>query len=149
MEYTLTDFENYLKQKQKEFIEYRKGGFDNVNRKLIELGRTLGTFPDTWKTKSNKINGCTSKVYVNANLVNNKVFYSGSSESEIIKGQLALLINGLNQLSPHEIVNDTKEHIEKFVKNSDIRFSLTISRANSLGTIYQFMKKKAQEFLNL
>jgi len=147
-EYTITDFEKYLNQKQIEFTQYRKSGFDTVNRKLIELGRTLGDFPDVWKTKSNKVNGCTSKVYIYSNLVNDKVFFTGSSESEIVRGQLAILINGLNQLSPQVIVDETEQYINEFVKNSEVRFSLTISRANSLGNIYQFMKKKAEEFLN-
>ena len=146
--YTIYDFEEYLNQVKDDFNSYRRNSVEFVNKKIIELGQTLGEFPDVWKIKSNKVNGCSSKVYIYANLVNNKIFFTGSSESEIIRGQIALLINGLNQLSPEQIVNETEKYLDDFVKNTDVRFSMTITRANSLGTLYQFMKKKAQEFLN-
>ncbi len=146
--YTILDFENYLNQKQKEFIEYRKSGIEYVNKKLIELGRTLGEFPDIWKIKNNRVRGCTSNVFIHSNITNGKLFLSGHSDSEIVKGQLALLINGLNMLTPEEIVNQTEQYLNNFVKNTDVRFSMTISRANSLGTLYQFIKNKAEKFLN-
>ena len=146
--YSIKDFENYLNQKQIEFIAYRKNGLEFVNKKIVELGKTLGDFPDIWKIKSNKVNGCTSKVYIHTNFVNDKLFYSGTSESEMVKGQIALLINGLNQLSPKDILNNSETLLTNFVKNTDVRFSMTITRANSLGTLYQFMKKKAEYFLN-
>lgn len=146
--YTIDELQKYLDQKQIEFISNRKNGLEFVNKKIIELGKTLGDFPDIWKVKSNKVSGCTSKVYIHATLVNDRLFYSGTSESEMVKGQIALLINGLNQLSPKDIVNNSEILLTNFVKNTDVRFSMTISRANSLGTLYQFMKKKAEYFLN-
>ncbi|NHZ84416.1 MAG: SufE family protein [Planctomycetia bacterium] len=146
--YTIIDFEKYLNQKRSEFNSYRKSGIQYVNKKLIELGRTLGEYPEVWKVKSNRVKGCTSNVFINIYLTNGKIFYSGHSDSEVVRGQLALLINGLNMLTPEEIVNHTEQYLNDFVKNTDVRFSMTISRANSLGTLYQFMKIKAEEFLN-
>ena len=145
--YTIIDFKNYLEQICNDFNSYRKDGVVNVNKKLIELGRTLGDFPDIWKIKNNQVIGCTSNVFINTSVANRKIFYIGYSDSEIVKGQLALLINGLNMLTPQEIVNQTESHLTDFVKNSDVRFSMSISRANSLGTLYQFMKKKAEDYL--
>ncbi len=147
-EYSILDFEDYIDQKRIDFNLYRKNGIQFVNTKLIELGRTLGEFPDIWKVRSNRVKGCTSNVYIHGYLANKKLFYSGHSDSEIVKGQLALLINGLNRLAPEEIVFKTESLLNNFVNNTDVRFSMTISRANSLGTLYQFMKKKAEEYLN-
>jgi len=147
-DYTIIDFENYLNQKQNEFIEYRKRGIEFVNKKLIEFGRTLGEFPDIWKTKNNRVKGCTSNVFIHSNMANEKLFLSGHSDSEIVKGQLALLINGLNRLAPAEISNKAELYLKNFVKNTDVRFSMTISRANSLGTLFQFIKNKAEDFLD-
>ena len=146
--YTIVDFEKYLHQKRSEFKSYRKNGIQFVNKKLIELGRTLGDYPEVWKIKSNRVKGCTSNVFIHIYLTNGKIFYAGHSDSEIVKGQLALLINGLNMLKPEEIVNQSEKYLTDFVKNTDVRFSMAISRANSLGTLYQFMKIKAEEFLN-
>ena len=53
--YTIIDFEIYLNQKQKEFIEYRKNGVEFVNKKLIEIGRTLGEYPEIWKVKKTEL----------------------------------------------------------------------------------------------
>ena len=146
--YTIFDFEIYLDQKRLDFNSYRKNGLEYVNIKLIELGRTLGEFPDIWKIKNNRVKGCTSNVFIHSNMTNGKLFISGHSDSEIVKGQLALLINGLNMLSPEEIANQTEQYLNNFVKNTDVRFSMTITRANSLGTLYQFIKNKAEDFLN-
>ena len=148
IKYTIIDFEKYLNQIQNEFIEYRKNGIVFVNNKLIEIGRTLGEYPEIWKVKSNRVKGCTSNVFIHIIMTNGKLFISGHSDSEIVKGQLALLINGLNSLSPEDIVNKTEEYLINFVKNTDVRFSMTISRANSLGTLYQFIKNKAENILN-
>ncbi len=146
--YTIYDFEKYLLQKRIDFNSYRKNGIEYVNKKLIELGKTLGEFPDIWKLKSNKVKGCTSNVFIHSSIINGKLFYNGYSDSEIVKGQLAILINGLNMLTPDEVVNQAEKYLNIFVKNTDVRFSMTISRANSLGTLYQFIKNKAEEFLN-
>ena len=147
-EYSILDFEDYIDQKRIDFNLYRKNGVQYVNTKLIELGRTLGEFPEIWKVRSNKVKGCTSNVYIHGYLANKKLFYSGHSDSEIVKGQLALLINGLNRLAPEEIVFKAESLLNNFVNNTDVRFSMTISRANSLGALYQFMKKIAEEYLN-
>jgi cysteine desulfuration protein SufE len=146
--YTIFDFEKYLLQKRIDFNSYRKNGIEYVNKKLIELGRTLGEFPDIWKLKNNRVKGCTSNVFIHSSIINGKLFYNGYSDSEIVKGQLAILINGLNRLTPDEVVNQAEKYLNIFVKNTDVRFSMTISRANSLGTLYQFIKNKAEEFLN-
>ena len=146
--YTILDFEKYLNQKRNHFNSYRINGIQFMNKKLIEMGRTLGEFPAVWKIKSNRVKGCTSNVFIHVFLTNGKVFYSGYSDSGIVKGQLALLINGLNMLTPEEIINQTEKYLTDFVKNTDVRFSMTISRANSLGTLYLFMKIKAEKFLN-
>ena len=146
--YSINNLQEYLSRIGDDLIHYRKNGYENVLKKLVEMGQTLGDFPDAWKTKSNKVIGCSAKVYIHATLANERVFYVGNSESEITKGQIALLINGLNQLTPEQIVYESEDHINEFVKNTDVRFSMTVNRAASLGTLYQFMKKKAQEFLN-
>ena len=51
-------------------------------------------------------------------------------------------------LTPDEIANQSEQYLNNFVKNTDVRFSMTITRANSLGTLYQFIKNKAEDFLN-
>ena len=146
--YTIIDFEKYLNQKQNEFIEHRKNGVEFVNKKLIEIGRTLGEYPEIWKVKNNQVKGCTSNVFIHINMANGKLFLSGHSDSEIVKGQLALLINGLNRLTPEEIINKSENYLNNFVKNTDVRFSMTISRTNSLGTLYLFIRNKSEVFLN-
>lgn len=147
-EYTINDFKDYLEYRRVEFNDYRKQGLPFVNKKLVEFGQTLGAFPDVWKVKKNSVKGCTANVYINTMQTNGKIYFNGHSNSEIVRGQIALLIDGLNMLSPEDIVNKCEKYLIEFVKNTDVRFSMTISRANSLGTLFQFMKSRAEEFLN-
>ena len=83
--YTILDFEKYLDQKRSDFNPYRKSGIQYVNKKLIELGRTLGEFPKVWKIKNNRVERCTTNVFIHVYLNNGKIFCSGYSDSEIVK----------------------------------------------------------------
>ena len=47
-----------------------------------------------------------------------------------------------------KIVNQTEQYLINFVKNTDVKFSMAITRANSLGTLYEFIKNQVEIFLN-
>jgi cysteine desulfuration protein SufE len=94
------------------------------------------------KTPENKVNGCVSQVYITANLENGKVWYQGDSDAQLVKGLVALLIEGLNGLTPQEIIEVTPN----FIEDTGLKVSLTPSRANGFYNIFQTMKKKALGF---
>lgn len=108
---------------------------------LIWYAQKLPELPETAKVPENKVPGCVSQVYVTATLNDGKVTYQGDSDSQLTKGLLALLIEGLNELAPTAIVELTPD----FIQATGLNVSLTPSRANGFYNIFKTMQKKALE----
>jgi cysteine desulfuration protein SufE len=140
--YTLKDFQKYLDDMRTDLNSARKNGVYSANQFLMDYGNTLGVFPDEWKTSSNRVPGCSSKVYINAICAKETMYFNGFSDSKLTKGQLAILINGINGLTIKIIINEVESLLGTFIKASDVRFSLTVNRTNSLGALFEFIKKK-------
>ena len=111
---------------------------------LITLAQRLKPFPDDEKTPENKVSGCASQVFVVANLEDGKVQFEGDSDSQLVKGLVALLVEGLSGLTPQEIVELSPE----FIKATGLDVSLTPSRANGFYNILAKMKQKSQAFID-
>ncbi|NEO73494.1 SufE family protein [Moorena sp. SIO3H5] len=108
-------------------------------QQLLWYAKKLQAMPETDKVPENKVPGCVSQVYITANLDDGKVLYQGDSDAQLVKGLVALLIEGLNGLTPTEIVNLSPD----FIQDIGLNASLTPSRANGFYNIFQTMKKKA------
>lgn len=110
---------------------------------LLWFAKKLDTFPESARIPENKVAGCVSQVYVTATLEEGKVHYLADSDAQITKGLVALLIRGLNGLTPDEIVNLSPE----FIQETQLDVSLTPSRANGFYNIFKTMQDKANSFL--
>lgn len=110
---------------------------------LITLAQRLKPFPESEKLPENKVSGCASQVFVVANLVDEKVQFEGDSDSQLVKGLVALLVEGLSGLTPQEVVDLSPE----FIKATGLDVSLTPSRANGFYNILAKMKQKSQTFI--
>jgi cysteine desulfuration protein SufE len=106
---------------------------------LLSLAKRLESLPESDKTAENKVSGCASQVYITAELVEGKVRYQGDSDSQLVKGLVALLIRGLDNLSPAEILQLTPD----FIQDTGLGVSLTASRANGFYNIFRLMQQKA------
>jgi cysteine desulfuration protein SufE len=106
---------------------------------LLSLAKRLDTFPESEKTSENKVSGCVSQVYIIAELQDGKVKYQGDSDAQLVKGLVALLIKGLNNLSPDEILLVEPD----FIQATGLNVSLTPSRANGFYNIFRMMQQKA------
>ena len=111
-------------------------------RQLLAYAGKLATMPEAGKIPENKVPGCVSQVYITADLENGKVIYQGDSDAQLVKGLVALLIEGLNGLSPEEILQVAPD----FIEETGLQMSLTPSRSNGFYNIFQTMKKKALGF---
>jgi cysteine desulfuration protein SufE len=108
---------------------------------LLWYAKRLDEMPEADKVPENKVPGCVSQVFITANLEDGKVWYRGDSDAQLVKGLVALLIEGLNGLTPDEILQITPD----FIQDTGLSVSLTPSRANGFYNIFQTMKKKALE----
>jgi cysteine desulfuration protein SufE len=106
---------------------------------LIVLAKRLKPMPDEYKVSENKVQGCTSQVFVTATLAEGQLQFLGDSDSQLVKGLVALLIEGLNGLPPEQVLALTPD----FIQDTGLNVSLTPSRANGFYNIFQVMRQKA------
>ena len=110
---------------------------------LLWYAKKLPEMPESGKTPENKVNGCVSQVYIDARLREGKVLYQGDSDAQLVKGLVAFLIEGLNELPPEDIVKLQPS----FIEETGLQVSLTPSRANGFYNIFKMMQKKALELI--
>lgn len=101
---------------------------------LISLSDSLPVIDAAHKTEQYIIEGCQSRVWVDARLEDGKVFYSADSDAIIVKGILALLIRAFQGRTPQEIVDLDLYFIEAI----GLQENLSPTRGNGvLATIKQ------------
>lgn len=110
---------------------------------LLFYAKKLPEMPEEDKIPENKVSGCVSQVYITASLKDDHIWYEGDSDAQLVKGLVAFLFEGLNGLTPEEIVKTTPD----FIEETGLKVSLTPSRANGFYNIFQMMQKKALTFL--
>ena len=111
---------------------------------LLWYAKKLPEIPESAKIPENKVNGCVSQVFITAHLEEGKVLYQGDSDAQLVKGLVAFLIEGLNDLPPEEILQVQPD----FIAETGLQVSLTPSRANGFYNIFKMMQKKALELAN-
>ena len=80
---------------------------------LIDLGNSLPPLEEKYKTESNLIEGCQSRVWLQADYVDGKILFKGESDAVIVKGIVSLLISILSGHTPQEILDADLYFIEK------------------------------------
>lgn len=111
-------------------------------QQLLWYATKLAPMAEAEKNPNNKVHGCVSQVFITADYEDGKVIYHGDSDAQLVKGLVGLLINGLNGLSPAEILAVTPD----FIQDTGLNVSLTPSRANGFYNIFKMMQKKAKGF---
>ncbi|MFM7361388.1 MAG: SufE family protein [Cyanobium sp.] len=123
-------------------IVERLGGSSDPRRRyeyVLWLAKKLDPLPDELRQEAFKVKGCVSQVYVVGSLNNGKLHWQGDSDAQITKGLLALLIEGLEGLSPAEAAAIDPA----FLAATGLQASLTPSRANGFLNIFRMMQAQA------
>ncbi len=106
---------------------------------LIDLGKSLRIIADELKTEGRLIKGCQSKVWLQSELKNGRVFYTADSDAIITKGLVALIVRVLGDHSPQEII----EADMGFIDRIGLTAHLSPTRANGLLSMIKQMKMDA------
>ena len=106
---------------------------------VLWLAKRLAPLPDELRRDERKVRGCVSQVYVVGDLVEGKLHWQGDSDAQITKGLLALLIEGLEGLTPEQVVAVDPA----FIAATGLQASLTPSRANGFLNILKAMQAQA------
>jgi cysteine desulfuration protein SufE len=110
---------------------------------LIDLGSDQQPLPEKFKTESNLIDGCQSRVWLQADLDGDgKVVFQAESDALIVKGIVSLLIRVLSGHTPDEIL-DAELH---FIEDIGLKEHLSPTRSNGLLAMLKQMKLYAVAF---
>ncbi|MEL6560617.1 MAG: SufE family protein [Bacteroidota bacterium] len=112
------------------------GDFEMTINYLMELGDQMPEMPETLKTEENIVKGCQSKVWLSANLENDKVKFTGDSNTAITKGLVSLLIRVYSNQSTEAIAKEEITFPEKIGMN---RFIGT-QRSNGFAAMIKQIK---------
>lgn len=109
---------------------------------LIDLGNSLPPLEEKYKTESNLIEGCQSRVWLQADYVDGKILFKGESDAVIVKGIASLLISILSDHTPQEILDADLYFIEKI----GLKEHLSPTRSNGLVAMVKQMRMYALAF---
>lgn len=109
---------------------------------LIDLGNSLPPLDEKYKTESNLIEGCQSRVWLQADYVDGRLLFKGESDAVIVKGIVSLLINILSDHTPQEILDADLYFIDKI----GLKEHLSPTRSNGLVSMVKQMRMYALAF---
>ena len=129
---------------QDEIIE-EFSGFDDWMDKyqlLIDLGNEQTPLDDKYKTEQNLIDGCQSRVWLQADYADGRIHFSAESDALIVKGIVALLIRVLSDHTPQEILDADLYFIDEI----GLKEHLSPTRSNGLVAMVKQIRLYALAF---
>ena len=129
---------------QDEIIE-EFSGFDDWMDKyqlLIDLGNEQAPLDEKYKTEQNLIDGCQSRVWLQADYVDGVIHFSAESDALIVKGIVSLLIRVLSDHTPQELLDADLYFIEEI----GLKEHLSPTRSNGLVAMVKQMRVYALAF---
>jgi cysteine desulfuration protein SufE len=123
---------------QNEIVE-EFGLFDDWMQRyeyMIELGKSLPLINSEDKNDNLLIKGCQSKLWLKADMKNNKIVFTADSEAIITKGIIAILIRVFSNHSPTSILAANTNFIDEI----GLKEHLSPTRANGLASMINQMK---------
>lgn len=109
---------------------------------LIDLGNSLSPLDEKYKTENNLIEGCQSRVWLQADYKDGKIIFQGDSDAVIVKGIVSLLISVLSDHTPQEILDADLYFIERI----GLKEHLSPTRSNGLVAMVKQMHLYAVAF---
>lgn len=134
-----------IEERQQEVIEEFEGLDDWMDRYqlLIDLGNEQEPLPEQYKVESNLIDGCQSRVWLQADLTpEGRIHFQAESEALIVKGIVTLLIRVLDDQTPDDILNANLH----FIEDIGLKEHLSPTRSNGLLAMVKQMRLYAMAF---
>ena len=129
---------------QDEIIEEFSGLDDWMDKYqlLIDLGNEQAPLDEQYKTESNLIDGCQSRVWLQADYENGVIHFSAESDALIVKGIVSLLIRVLSDHTPKEILDADLYFIDEI----GLKEHLSPTRSNGLLSMIKQIRSYALAF---
>ena len=107
---------------------------------LIELGKNLAPFPEEKKTEDRLIKGCQSRVWLDSELRDGRLYFMADSDAVITRGIISLLIGVYSGRPAQEIAADDFA----FVSEIGLKDNLSPTRANGLVSMIERIREIAK-----
>jgi cysteine desulfuration protein SufE len=133
-----------ISEKQDQIIEEFGAYTDWMDKYayLIELGNSLAPLDDKEKVAENLIKGCQSRVWLDAQLKEDRIILNADSDAILTKGLIYMLIKVLSNHTPEEIINANLYFIDKV----GLKEHLSPTRSNGLLAMVKQIKMYALAF---
>ena len=133
-----------INEAQDEVIEEFSGFTDWMDRyqMLIDLGNDLEPLDERYKTEQNLIDGCQSRVWLQADYDGSVITFTAESDALIVKGIIALLIQVLSGHTPKEILDADLYFIDRI----GLKDHLSPTRSNGLLAMVKQIRMYALAF---
>ena len=109
---------------------------------LIDLGSEQPPLDEQYKTEQNLIDGCQSRVWLQADFIDGKIIFQAESDALIVKGIIALLIKVVSGHTPDEILDADLYFIDRI----GLKEHLSPTRSNGLLAMVKQMRMYALAF---
>lgn len=109
---------------------------------IIEQGNALAPLDEKYKTPENIIQGCQSRVWLQADYRDEKLYFQAESDAVIVKGLLALVLQVFNGRTPDEII----ETDLRFMKEIGLTEHLSPTRSNGLLAVIKQIRFYAMAY---
>lgn len=106
---------------------------------IIDCGRELEPLPDEHKVEENKVIGCQSHVWLQAEMRDGLIHYTVASEALIVKGLAALLLRVYNDRTPQDVLTTQPD----FINAIGMTAHLSPTRSNGLASMVKHIKAYA------
>lgn len=106
---------------------------------IIELGRKLPPFPEEWADDAHRVPGCQSRVWMEAQLRGEKLYFAGASDAAIVSGLVAMLLRVYSGRSPAEIAATDPV----FLKDLGLLEALSTNRGNGIAAMARKLREVA------
>ena len=113
--------------------------WDDKYEYIIDLGKKLPPLEEQYKKDENKVKGCQSTVWLQADYKDGRIYYAADSDAVIVKGLISMLIRVLSGQTADDIVNARLD----FIKEIGMMSHLAQTRSNGLLSMVKQMKNYA------
>ena len=109
---------------------------------LIDLGNEQKPLDEKYKTESNLIDGCQSRVWLNAEYRDGKIHFAADSDAIIVKGIISMLVRVLSDQTPADILDANLY----FIDSIGLTEHLSPTRSNGLLAMVKQIRMYALAF---
>ncbi|MBV9785677.1 MAG: SufE family protein, partial [Acidisphaera sp.] len=106
---------------------------------IIELGRKLPEFPESWMDDTHRVPGCQSRVWMEATQRDGALFLAGTSDAAIVSGLIALLLRVYSGRTRDEIIATDPV----FLRDLGLLEALSTNRGNGIAAMARKIREVA------